>query len=115
LSVKNSNSLNFLPFFTCTCNQNLANVLTVTGGQHFSATAQESLQQFPEIDVIVRGEGEQTLAELVKTYQAKSDFTIISGISNWHGDTFAHNPSRPQIENLVCFVSIVAVGKDAAT
>jgi anaerobic magnesium-protoporphyrin IX monomethyl ester cyclase len=36
-------------------------VLTVTGGQHFTATAEESLKEFPEIDVIVRGEGEETL------------------------------------------------------
>ncbi len=76
------------------------NVLTVTGGQHFSATARESLQQFPEIDVIVRGEGEQTLAELAKTHQAKSNFSSISGISYRLGKTIAHNPSRPQIENL---------------
>src|SRR5512133_1065537 len=26
--------------------------LTVTGGQHFTATAQQSLEQYPEIDVI---------------------------------------------------------------
>ena len=32
-------------------------ILTVTGGQHFTATAQESLDKYPEIDVIVRGEG----------------------------------------------------------
>ena len=37
-------------------------VLTVAGGQHFTSTAQESLEAFPEIDIIVRGEGEQTLA-----------------------------------------------------
>jgi hypothetical protein len=36
-------------------------ILTVTGGQHFTATAQESLEEYPEIDVIVRGEEEQTL------------------------------------------------------
>ena len=75
-------------------------VLTVTGGQHFSATAQESFQQFPEIDVIVRGEGEQTLAELAKKYQTKSNFSRILGISHRDGDTIAHNPPRPQIENL---------------
>ena len=43
--------------------------LTVTGGQHFTATAQDSLQLYPEIDVIIRNEGEQTLAELVKAHQ----------------------------------------------
>ena len=30
-------------------------ILTVTGGQHFTATAQDSLETYPEIDVIVRG------------------------------------------------------------
>jgi len=30
--------------------------LTVTGGQHFTVTAQESLEAYSEIDVIVRGE-----------------------------------------------------------
>jgi anaerobic magnesium-protoporphyrin IX monomethyl ester cyclase len=75
-------------------------VLTVTGGQHFSALAQESLQQFPEIDVIVRGEGEQTLSELVKAYLMKSDFGSISGISYRNGSTIIHNPPRPLIEKL---------------
>jgi len=41
--------------------------LTVTGGQHFTATAQESTERYPEINVIVRGEGEQTLQNLSKT------------------------------------------------
>lgn len=40
--------------------------LTVVGGQHFSATAQESLKQYPKIDVIVRGEGEETFVEIAK-------------------------------------------------
>ncbi|MFB3889114.1 MAG: radical SAM protein [Candidatus Bathyarchaeia archaeon] len=74
--------------------------LTVTGGQHFSAIPQESLQQFPEIDVIVRGEGEQTLAELIKAHQAKANFNSISGISYRHDSIIIHNPSRSLIENL---------------
>ncbi len=75
-------------------------VLTVTGGQHFSATAENSLRQYPEIDVIVRGEGEQTLVELIKTYQQKASFDNILGISYRRGNTITHNPSRPLIENL---------------
>jgi len=56
------------------------NALTVTGGQHFTATAQESLKAYPEIDVIVRGEGEQTFAELVKCSGKKSALPKIKGI-----------------------------------
>jgi anaerobic magnesium-protoporphyrin IX monomethyl ester cyclase len=76
------------------------NALTITGGQHFSTTAQDSLQQYPEIDVIVRGEGEETLTELIKAQQVNAKFSNILGISYRHGDIVAHNASRPLIENL---------------
>jgi len=75
-------------------------VLTVTGGQHFTATAQESLEQYPEIDVIVRGEGEETLVELVKNAEKPSAFSKVRGISFRHGGKIFQTPSRPLIENL---------------
>ncbi len=75
-------------------------ILTVTGGQHFTATAQESLEIYPEIDVIVRGEGEQTLTELVKSAEKKPSFAKIKGISFRHEGKIFHNPSRPLIEDL---------------
>jgi len=75
-------------------------VLTVTGGQHFTVMAQESLEAYPEIDVIVRGEGEETLLELVKAVKEKTNFSRIKGISFRHGQEIRHNPSRPLMENL---------------
>src|SRR3989337_582270 len=75
-------------------------VLTVTGGQHFTSMTQESLEAYPEIDVVVRGEGEGTLAELVKAVSKKSNLSRIKGISFRHGKEIRHNPSRPLIENL---------------
>ena len=75
-------------------------ILTIAGGQHFTATAQESLETYPEIDVIVRGEGEQTLAELVKKAGKKSSFPQIKGISFRYDGKILHNPPRPLIENL---------------
>ena len=74
--------------------------LTVTGGQHFTATAQESLEEYPEIDVIVRGEGEQTFAELVRHADRRSRFPEIKGISFRAEDKVIHNPARPLIEDL---------------
>ncbi len=74
--------------------------LTVTGGQHFTATAQDSLQLYPVIDVIIRNEGEETLAELVKARQQGSSFQNIVGISYRSGGTVVHNPSRALIANL---------------
>jgi anaerobic magnesium-protoporphyrin IX monomethyl ester cyclase len=74
--------------------------LTLTGGQHFTAMAQESLEAYPEIDVIVRGEGEETLVELVRAVREKSDFSRIKGISFRHRQKIRHNPPRPLIEDL---------------
>ena len=75
-------------------------ILTVTGGQHFTATAQESLEAYPEIDVIARGEGEQTLVELAKYKGEKRSFSKIKGLSFRHKGRILHNPPRPLIENL---------------
>lgn len=75
-------------------------ILTVTGGQHFTATAKESMEEYPEIDVTVRGEGEETLAELVRNAEKKSAFPEIEGISYRNKEKVLHNPPRPLIENL---------------
>ena len=74
--------------------------LTVAGGQHFTATAQESLETYPEVDVIVRGEGEQTLTELVKRADKRSSLSQIKGISFRHEGKILHNPQRHLIKNL---------------
>jgi anaerobic magnesium-protoporphyrin IX monomethyl ester cyclase len=76
------------------------NILTVTGGQHFTATADESLHEYPSIDVIVRGEGEETLCELVANADKKASFPRIRGISFRKEGRILHNPSRPLIEDL---------------
>lgn len=75
-------------------------ILTVTGGQHFSATTQESLEKYPEIDVIVRGEGEVTLTELILNSPRKSNFSNILGMSFQHNGKIIHNKSRPLIKEL---------------
>jgi anaerobic magnesium-protoporphyrin IX monomethyl ester cyclase len=75
-------------------------VFTVTGGQHFTALAQESLQTYPSIDAIVRGEGEVTFAELVLAITKGQDLATIEGLSHRTGGKIRHNASRPLIENL---------------
>jgi anaerobic magnesium-protoporphyrin IX monomethyl ester cyclase len=75
-------------------------VLTVTGGQHFTATAEESLKEFLEIDVIVRGEGEETLVELVKNAKKPSAFLRVKGISFRYKGKIFHNAPRAIIDDL---------------
>jgi anaerobic magnesium-protoporphyrin IX monomethyl ester cyclase len=76
------------------------NVVTVAGGQHFSILAEESLKTYPEIDVIVRGEGEETLAKLVQTVADGRSFSSVKGISFRNNGQIVHTPPRPLIENL---------------
>ncbi|MBN1860346.1 MAG: cobalamin-dependent protein [Candidatus Thermoplasmatota archaeon] len=75
-------------------------ITTIVGGIHFSFTPEESLQNFPEIDYIIRGEGERTLVDLIKTLQRKGKIGDVKGISYRHNDTIIHTPPRPLIENL---------------
>jgi radical SAM superfamily enzyme YgiQ (UPF0313 family) len=54
-----------------------AQILTVLGGQHFTALAEESLREFPEIDLIVRGEGELTLVDIMKRLRKTQSSAIV--------------------------------------
>jgi anaerobic magnesium-protoporphyrin IX monomethyl ester cyclase len=70
------------------------------GGQHFTALAEESLKAYPDIDFVVRGEGEQTLAELVQTLGRKTPLSNVDGISFRNQGEIIHMPDRHLIENL---------------
>ena len=74
--------------------------LTITGGQHFTATAEKSLETYPEIDVIVRGEGEKTLADIVAHRGEKVALPFIKGISFRRNGEIIHNEPRQLMENL---------------
>jgi anaerobic magnesium-protoporphyrin IX monomethyl ester cyclase len=74
--------------------------LTITGGQHFTATAEKSLETYPEIDVIVRGEGEKTLADIVAHRGEKVALPLIKGISFRRNGEIIHNEPRQLMENL---------------
>jgi anaerobic magnesium-protoporphyrin IX monomethyl ester cyclase len=76
------------------------NILTVTGGQHFTATAQESLEEYPVIDVIVRGEGEQTFYDLTENAKQRKAWPKVKGISFRNNGQIVHNPPRALIENI---------------
>jgi len=75
-------------------------IITVVGGIHFSFLADESLNNFPEIDYIVRGEGEYTLVDLIKTISAGKKTGYVKGISFKHKDKNFHNRPRALIKNL---------------
>jgi anaerobic magnesium-protoporphyrin IX monomethyl ester cyclase len=75
-------------------------IVTIVGGLHFSQVPEESLSDFPEIDYIVRGEGEKTLVELIKTLQSGKKPVDVMGLSFSHNGKIIHTQDRPLIENL---------------
>ena len=55
--------------------------LVVGGGPYFTATAKECLIHLTDVDVVVRGEGEVTLLELVQAFAQDNSFEDIAGIT----------------------------------
>jgi anaerobic magnesium-protoporphyrin IX monomethyl ester cyclase len=72
-----------------------------TIGGHFpSLSYQETLQIIPELDSVVRFEGEMTLLELADTLGLGKDWHNIQGIAYHDGKTVVTNTLRPLIANL---------------
>ena len=53
--------------------------LLVAGGEHITALTEYSLRECPELDVCVRGEGEQAMYEICKAYRTGRDFSEAGG------------------------------------
>lgn len=75
-------------------------IITVVGGIHFTSVPDESLIDFPEIDYIVRGEGEITIVDLIKSLNNGKKIGAIQGISFRNNGNIIHTPARPFIKNL---------------
>jgi anaerobic magnesium-protoporphyrin IX monomethyl ester cyclase len=76
------------------------NCLTVMGGSHVTFWDDKALQECPELDVIVRKEGEYTLLELVQKVEAGESFGDVLGITYRKDGKIVRNPDRPYIEDL---------------
>lgn len=75
-------------------------IITMMGGPHVSFTAVDTLRQCPEIDVIVIGEGEDTIAELTPVISQKSKWRNIRGIAYREGDEIIITGKRDFITDI---------------
>jgi anaerobic magnesium-protoporphyrin IX monomethyl ester cyclase len=75
-------------------------ITTVVGGIHFSFTPELSLIDYPEIDYIVRGEGEITIVDLVKTLNKGGKISRVKGLSFRNNGNIIHTPPRSLIADL---------------
>jgi radical SAM superfamily enzyme YgiQ (UPF0313 family) len=70
-------------------------VTTVIGGYHPTGVP-DLMLSYPQIDMVVRGEGELTMRELVE----KGTPENVLGVSHKKNGILIHNGDRPKIENL---------------
>lgn len=70
------------------------------GGHYPSLCHDELLLNFPEIDSVVRYEGEETLIELVDRLRGGADWRTISGIAYARDGEVVATPARPLVADL---------------
>jgi len=78
----------------------LPNSLTVIGGSHVTFWDDKALQECPQLDIVVRKEGENTLLELMQKLEAGKSFRNVLGITYRKDRKIVKNADRPYIENL---------------
>jgi len=78
----------------------LPNCLTVIGGSHVTFWDDKALQECPQLDIVVRKEGENTFLELVQKLEAGKSFSDVLGITYREGEKIVRTPDRPYIEDL---------------
>jgi anaerobic magnesium-protoporphyrin IX monomethyl ester cyclase len=76
------------------------NCITVLGGPHATFWDEEALQECPDLDVVVRREGEYTLLDLVQRLEVGKSFSDVIGTTCRKAGKIVTNPDRPYIENL---------------
>ena len=71
--------------------------MVIFGGIHSTVLPDECLDN-SEVDIVVRGEGEKTLSEIVECIENDKDYYRLEGISYKKNGTIVHNPDRKLID-----------------
>jgi anaerobic magnesium-protoporphyrin IX monomethyl ester cyclase len=72
----------------------------IYGGVYPSYAYQSILQEVPQIDVIVRGEGEKTILDLIIAWEQSEDLEGVKGIAWRRNGQILINHPQPAIQNL---------------
>jgi len=78
-----------------------SDIVTIAGGPHFTFTDRESLETCRELDIIVRGEGEETMKALSKRIKNGETYDDVTGITyRTKKGHILRNPEREPISDL---------------
>ena len=72
----------------------------VLGGPEVGPIAEQVLAENPAVDIVVRGEGEETFAELLRVLVSGKKTWLCRGVTSRNGDEIVSAPDRPLIEDL---------------
>ena len=74
--------------------------IVTLGGPHATFMDRQILEQEASVDVVVRGEGEQTLLEMAQNVADSKSLHSVDGITFRNSDQIIQIPNRPVIQNL---------------
>jgi len=74
--------------------------LTLLGGVHASTVHDETLRNFQDVDLIVRGEGEKPFYSLIKTLKSGGNLAEVNNLSYRDGSRIASTALLPLIDDL---------------
>jgi radical SAM superfamily enzyme YgiQ (UPF0313 family) len=75
-------------------------VHVLLGGPQASVVDVPTLKAFPNVDVIVRGEAEETLPRVLEAFSGRAQLDFIHGITFYAGGTIHRTPNAPPIDDL---------------
>lgn len=75
-------------------------VKTVVGGYHATFMAEQTLRKFPFVDVVVRGEAEGAILDILLAFEGEKKLSEVDGIFYKHKKRIVHNRPRKPIANL---------------
>jgi radical SAM superfamily enzyme YgiQ (UPF0313 family) len=76
------------------------NITTVFGNYYATFNPERILRKYPSVDIIVRGEGENTSLELVDCLRNKGKLKEVRGITFKNGENIVSTPDQPLIKDL---------------
>lgn len=75
--------------------------ILVAGGEHASALPEFCMEDCPELDICVVGEGEEVFTTLIRTIEEKREFSAVSGIVyRSAGTCHVRTPAASRIRNI---------------
>lgn len=80
--------------------ENFPSTVTLVGGPHSSAFPKRTLEEFPCFDLVVMGEGEETLLEVFRAIENNQGWPGIKGLAYRTESGIKEEEKRPLIENL---------------